>query len=207
MNIVIPLRKTYAQIHKRPLTNFEGIPIENVGEEFFPSKELANLLSSNRELLDIFSNGLFLKSSDVFNFLRNKKFINEDDVITIIEPSLRDVYWKNKFLLNMDDIELLETNIKQPLPLYKNILDYEYVSEYKPKYDIYHQYGDMTKFNVLHITVRDFIKSINDNRSLVFELKDIKITITLEYEPYDFYDYKSESVKQFIPLPDLLIPM
>lgn len=205
--ISFPLRITYAQIHPYPLTNLEGISFNNIGNEFYPNKALSTILddfaNGNKNHLSIFENNLFLKSTDIFGYLReNINSLTHNDIITIIHPSFRDIYWKNRELLSFSKLNALDLVITQPLPQFKNIFDYEYLSQYSDKINtgIYHLYGDINEFIVLHITTKDFIEAINNNEPLNIKLKDINVTIKLEYKPYDFYDYKTESVQQYIPL-------
>ena len=206
--ISLPLRLTYAQIHRYPLRNLEGISLNNTDTQFYPSKELSIILDNfvedtNVKRNIIFENKLFLASSDIFSYLR--KNVNSsmyNDIITIVHPSFRDIYWRNRELLDMEDLNLLDSIITRPLPQFKNVFDYEYLSEYSDKINmlIYHLYGDITPFIVLHIKVKDFIETINNNEELNIKLKDINVVINLEYKPYDFYDHKLESVQQYISL-------
>lgn len=181
-SIVLPLRHTYAQINQYELNKLTGIPIDEYND-------LSTTLDKNFNISDT---TFFLKGTEIPEYLNNNlDRYSENDIITIVDSNIMNLYWKYRELLSLTDLENLKISMDQPLPTFEN------VNEESPT-SIYYLNDNITQFNVLHITVKDFIKMINNNALLKIKLSKIDVMIILSYELYDFYNYATNTVEDYI---------
>ncbi len=183
-SIILPLRNTYAQINKYPINNLDEISIDNYYD-----------LQGN---INISGTTLFLRGSDVFYYLKkNIKTISDKDTISFINSNLLNIYWKNKKLLSFTDFNNLENAMKEPFSIFENILDSsENITQTITP--IYYLQNNINPYEVFHISVKDFINIINNKKPLIIKLPKINININLQYELYDFYDYETNTIEDYM---------
>jgi len=129
---------------------------------------------------------LFVKGNELPRFINeNDAKISDKDLISIYHPNINNIYWENRKMLSITDLEFLTDYMKQSAPDFINISEYEMQT--------YHLSNDVIGYNMLYITVKDFIKAI-DNKSMSIKLPDIDLKIELRYELYDFYNRDTQSL-------------
>jgi len=193
-NIIIPiwLRDTYARIENHKISDVDGYSSDNNSFErkAFDSMHKEFDLGNG----DIFkaNSKFYISGGDIYNYLYEKKQCN--NVITMVIIGLKDLYWNHRDQLDEHEISLLTYLMTKDLPSFKNIFDYRKVEKYNEKVDIpIHQlFGSITPYDVVHISVADFIEAINNNEPVRINLEGTNITIQLDYEPYDFYNFKEK---------------
>jgi len=73
---------------------------------------------------------LFICSNNLFTHINKNRHLY-NDVITIVLHGLRDLFWMNRHMLSTYERFLLEVMMSgTKLPTFKNILEYETISEY-----------------------------------------------------------------------------
>lgn len=161
-----PLRNTYASINK--------FKLELIGDD-----------------LDLYP---FIKGNDLPKFIKeNNSKILDSDIISIIDTNMNNIYWNNRELLSITDLEKLMDNMKYyPIEFVR--------SDYNPKnFQIFLlQRNIIIDYNVLYITVGDFIKYINNNKYIVTKLPKMNKNIEIQYELYDFYNESTNRIDNFI---------
>lgn len=193
----LPLHKTYALVSKQKLTQLDSDETDHL-------KLLATL--SDDHLDKIFDYNLFLNSTDILSVLRGKLVNYKNDYITIVSPDLFNIYLNNKNVLNNNDLLDVHKYMADDPPQFNNIVDYEQLIDYtgskeiesQLKTPIYQLIGEINPYNVLHISVPEFIRLIGNNKPIITNLRNTKLLVSLTYEAYDFYDLVEETVDQRI---------
>jgi hypothetical protein len=180
INILIYLRDTYGRIESDPIYDFNGYRRYEQGRE-------AAIRAVNDYKL---GSKHFLRTTNLYGYL--DRTINErcNDIITIVIPNLRNVYFNNRQRLSEEERRKLTVAVQEPLPKFKSIYDYPDLEilateAHVPEYQVY---GDITKYDVLHLPVRLFVEQINKREPLIFILKDVNVKISLSITPDDFWD-------------------
>lgn len=135
----------------------------------------------------------FLKGNDLPRYIKeNESKISDNDIISIIDTNVNNIYWDNRELLSITDLENLTDYMKQS-PTDFNILE-DNMSEIQ----LYYLTSNIIDYNILFITVKDFIKAINTNKYINIKLPNINVNIEFQYELYDFYNNSSNNIDNVI---------
>ncbi len=190
----IDLRDVYARIEPQPIVKFKGFETRNKITE-----------AQAREALKVslFESVHFITGNKVISFAyRNMKADNCQDIVTLVVPSLREIYWNNKNLVPGEKHIDINTVIKESFPEFYDIYSYPSVSENTTSDDMaeYQVFGKITPYDVLHISLIDFINTINNQQPITITIPDTAITIILRYEAFDFWDRETQSVINYIDL-------
>jgi hypothetical protein len=130
----------------------------------------------------------FLKGNDLPKYIKEKgPKISDNDIISIIDTNVNNIYWDNRELLSITDLENLTDYMKQ------SPTDFDILED-----DTYHLTNNIIDYNVLFITVKDFIKAINSNKSIIIKLPKMNINIQYQYELFDFYDKSTNNINNII---------
>jgi hypothetical protein len=211
--IPIWLRDTFGQVQQSPIYNLHGEYVESIDTEDVAKalliREISNrnVVQSDISSFDVYQGSdsrLFLAGSDIFGDLV-KNYANVSSctqTVNIIIHSLRDLYWNNRHMLPAEEVKILEILMKFPLPKFKNIFDYDSLKSFRDTIGtpMYQLFGDITPFSVISIPVRHFIESINNNIPIQVQLSGTNIVIQLDYQPYDFWDFDSQSLVNYIDI-------
>jgi hypothetical protein len=139
------------------------------------------------------SSYLFLKGNDIPKYINeNKSKILDNDIISIIDPNLNNIYWENRELLSITDLENLTDYMKQTQA------DFELSEDNVSNIELYNITSNIIDYNIVFITVKDFIKAINNNKSVIVKLPDVNINIEFQYELYDFYNKLTNNIENVI---------
>lgn len=174
------LHKTYATILSKKLNTLEG--------EIKDYRQLLATISDNN-LDKIFDNDLFLNTSDILSVVRNNPQRYSDNIITIVSTDLFNIYLNHTESLNNNELTDLRKNLTSEQPQFENI-----IKENQIKTPVYRLINSINSFNVLHITVPEFIGFLNNNTPVVIRIKNTKLFVSLSYEMYDFYNLGEEKI-------------
>lgn len=194
--LIIPiwLRDTYVRTQPDLLYELNGFNEENRDTEIAAIDSLSQGITKS---------DLFLSGGDVFIYL-NRNLDHEvcSQTINIIIRNLHDLYWTNRDTLSEIQIRQLEIALKQPLPTFKNIFEYKSLDQLRNTINMpmFQLFGTITPFNVIYVPVIDFIESINKNEPIRAILPGTDIIIELHYQPYDFWDFDTNSLINHIDI-------
>lgn len=165
-NVVIPLwlRDIYAIIQEVPLYSLQDN--ENVNERFIEGNNIINYIYNSGNNLP-------------------KNFGSY--TITFIISNLRNLYWNNKNSLREDDRDSLSSSLKYRLPKFEEDNIFDNIVTYKLN-------GTITPFNILTISVRDFVERINKKLPIDLLLDGTNVIISIRYEKYDFWNESTQSI-------------
>jgi len=136
---------------------------------------------------------LFLRGNDLPRYIKENNYkVSNNDIISIIDTNMNSIYWNNRELLSITDLENLTDYMKQP-PIEFNRLDIDLSN-----IQMYSVNNNIIDYNISYITVKDFIKDINSNNPVIIKLPKINITIEFQYELYDFYNNITHKIDNFI---------
>lgn len=232
-SVIIPiwLRDTYATILSTPLYAMAGYSeeynIPEVSDKIFrnyskttngnydnidDAKNIIFQLQNNKDVkTNLFisegkNTNFFISGGDVFGYL-NRHLDREicNYTVSIVIRGLRDLYWNNRLTLPRDEDVQLDNAMRQPLPSFKNIFDYDEINTIEGideliDIPVYQLFGTITPYSVIHIPVRHFIQSLNINAPIRVALADTNIIIQLDYQQFDFWDSKADSIIKYINL-------
>ena len=139
---------------------------------------------------------LFIRGNDLPLYIKENNYkILDNDIISIVDPNISNIYWDNRELLSITDLENLTDYMKQ------SPVEFDLSDDNIPNIQTYNLINniDIIDYNTIYITVRDFINFINSNKSIIIKLPKIDINIEIKYEPYDFYNYSTNKINSFIP--------
>lgn len=183
-NISLWLRDTYATINDEPLSDIFNDP-DTISPEII-------LQLYNKGLVNT---GLFMTGTDMYKFLKDNPGLSSM-TITIVIRRLRDLLWNNRNLLSLDELPYLQTAMKSSLPIFKNIFDYDLIQKKGKSSDIpiFYMTGELTIYNVIHISVSDYIQALNINVPISVEITGTPITLILTYTDDDFWDSSKQEL-------------
>jgi len=140
-------------------------------------------------------NYFFLRGNDLPTYIKENNYKTSDnDVISIIDTNISNVYWDNRELLSITDLENLTDYMKQsPVEFDKSDDNVSNISTYHLSNNI-----AIIDYDTVYITVKDFVNFINNDESIIIKLPKIDINIEIKYEPYDFYNYSTSNIDNFI---------
>ena len=189
--VVIPinLRDIYARVQADKIINWYGFKDEDY--DYF-EKTVRRNISTKIENSDYFVN-----AGNMFAYLwKHIDSINCGDIVNIVIPGLRNIYYNHRAFLSKDEKNLLETSMKQPLPQFLSI----YGDNKNPTMEEYQLFGDITAYDVIHIPVISFIKSINDKKPLSIQLYPLNVKIVLTHSQSDLWDIEYQQIINYIDI-------
>lgn len=172
-HISVYLRDTHATVQPHKITNWYGFDEKD--------KEILTSLSGATN---------FIKGHKIFSFLsKNFSPDNANDIVNIVIPGLRSKYYSNRKFLSEEEQKILELFSNRPVPKFIN------VSGEQTDFQLF---GSITQYDVLHIPVADFIRTLNNKEPLLIKLDALDIIIELSYSRSDFWDSKSQQLIEYI---------
>lgn len=125
-----------------------------------------------------------------------------NDLLTIVVPGLRYVYFNNLDLVSPDRHAQIPVLIRNPLPRFTSIFDIPDLAEapIRNAAEEYQLTGVMNELDVVHITVRDFVTAVNEKRPMRFVLPATDLTVELNYSTDDFWDEEQGTTISYIDL-------
>lgn len=180
------LNSTFAWIASEPITGFRGYKEINKESEASARRSV---------LLPIRDSGNFIAGNKVISYLYEDPS-QRNNIITLVVPGLRDMIWNNIRSVNQEQRPSLEASIDIPQFKFYDIYDYPTVSVNIRNDDLaqYQLIGKVTLFDVLHITVNDYIKYIKNNIPIGIAIPNSKLIVELYYDKYDFWDDKYQTI-------------
>ena len=149
--------------------------------------------SINKFKLDSNNSNLFFGGNDLPKYIKENNYkISDNDIISIVDPNINNIYWDNRELLSISDLENLIDYMKQPQ------IEFTKLNIDTSDIQVYSVNNDNIDYNILYITVSNFIKAINSNKPVIIKLSKVNINIELQYEPYDFYNNTTKKVDNYI---------
>lgn len=191
---VLPIRlqDVFARVQDSRIFNQQSYKYES--EE----SEAAAVKSVN---MDLGGSKLFLSGDKMFGYIwRNPNLKNQ--IINIVIPGLRNRYFQDKHLLSHEEQAILNTSMNQQLPVFYNIYDYSSLKGFSEKANVneYQLMGTITPYDVLHISVVNFVDLINRKQPLRFKLEPLPLIISIEYYDYNFWDNQYQKIINHIDL-------
>lgn len=138
---------------------------------------------------------LFVRGIDLPLYIKENNYkILDNDIISIIDTNISNVYWDNRELLSVSDLENLTDYMKQPP------LEFDKSDDNISGIQTYYIINDVNiiDYNTVYITVKDFVRFINNNEFIIIKLPKVDIDMEIQYEPYDFYNYSTNTIDNFI---------
>lgn len=136
---------------------------------------------------------VFFEGNNLPRYIKENNYkVSDDDIISIIDPNINSIYWDNRELLSITDLENLTDYMKQP-PIEFNRLETD-ISNIK----IYSVNNNNIEYNIFYIMVKDFIKGINNSKPIIIKLPKANINVELQYELYDFHNNTTHKIDNFI---------
>ena len=138
---------------------------------------------------------LFLRGIDLPLYIKENNYkILDNDIISIIDTNISNIYWDNRELLSVSDLENITDYMKQ------SPLEFDKSEDNISGIQTYHLVNDISiiDYNTVYITIKDFIKFVNSNKSIMTKLPKVNINIEFKYEAYDFYNYSTNTIDNFI---------
>lgn len=182
INIPINLGDVYARVQADKILNWYGF--DEISEE---SKDIAN--RGIRGEPGGSSN--FIQANKTFAYLwKNLNKSNCNDIVNIIIPGLRNIYYSHRGLLPSSERTLLESAMKRPLPQFENIGDYgKNVNMLE-----FQLFGSITPYDVLHIPVQHFIDAINKRNTISVQLYPLNVIVNMVYNEADLWDTQYQQI-------------
>lgn len=135
----------------------------------------------------------FIKGNDLPRYIKENNYkISDNDIISIIDTNINSIYWDNRELLSITDLENLTDYMKTP------IIEFSKLDTDPSNIQIYSIDNSNIDYNMLFIKVKDFVKYINNNTSVPIKFPKINMNIELQYELYDFYNNTTNKIENFI---------
>ena len=142
---------------------------------------------------DVKCSKLFCGASNLFNDYI-KGIYDGNEFITFIIPGLREIYSANQKLLPSSEITMFFESADKDVPKFKNISEYSSIKMDKNDISLYQLMGDITPYDVLHISFKDFLSVIDSSKMFKFQLNSIKYNINIYYDSSDMYDPETDSI-------------
>lgn len=127
--------------------------------------------------------GPFFIGNNTIKYLQKHPNILKGEIMTIVNTSIINIYWKYRELLSLKELENLSFFIKDSLPEFDE--DGNLITS-------------LNHYNFMKITVGDFIKFINKKIPIKISLMNLNVIINLTYEDYDFYNYDTNTIDNYI---------
>lgn len=199
--VIIPinLRDVYARVQKHIINNWHGFSnVSNFTQEA-AYNTVYNLPSGSKH---------FIQASDAYGYISKYHSYNCDQIVNIIIPNLRNIYYNNRKKLSESEQDLLEFSMKEDLPQFYNIYEYKLLSNLKYDQDLnirkeYQLFGTITPYDVINVPLVNFINFINNGTPIQVQLYPLNIIISLTYETYDFWDFTTQKLISPVILSDI----
>src|SRR5436189_2558200 len=147
-------------------------------------------VSINKDKLESSNLNLFINGNDLTRYINENNYkISDNDIISIVDTNLNNIYWDNRELLSITNLENLIDYMKQPQIEFNKLDTLD-----KSNIQMYSVNNDNIDYNVLYITVGNFIKAINNNNPIITKLPKANINIEFQYAPYDFYNHITQKI-------------
>jgi hypothetical protein len=140
------------------------------------------------------SDFLFIKGNDLPRYIKeNNDKISNDDIISILDLNINNIYWNNRELLTITDLENLTEYMKEQL------IELQSLDNDPSKVQTYSlNSSNNITYNVIYIRVKDFVNYLRDNKSVIVKFPKVEIYIEYQYEPYDFYNRVTNKIDNFV---------
>jgi len=146
------------------------------------------------DFIDDLKSQSFIRGNDLPLYIKHNNYkILDNDIISILDTNISNIYWDNRELLSITDLENLTDYMRHPS------LEFDKLEENFTNIETYNINKNNVEYNVLYITVSDFVRLINTNsKFIILKLPKMDINIEIQYEPYDFYNHSTNKVDNFI---------
>jgi hypothetical protein len=173
ITIYVPSLRLIYWRHRKLLSNDELVVLESIITDSIPRFIDLVLYGANNYELDYST-----MDEDITQNTPDGGLIPVE--ITPVERNLIEGYVRSARKLNQLDKEA------PPIP----------ADEYKSIYqlEIYNPHGFITPFDVVHISVKEFVNRLNSHQPLEFKLSSTNVYLVLAYRPYDFYDQETKQL-------------
>lgn len=131
-----------------------------------------------------------LPANRLFSFIRrNSSEISRDHIVTLVFGGLRDLYFERRDLLSPRE------RISLDVATHSRLVDitYDETSEEATA-------GNVTPFDVLRLTVGEFVDFLNSKESISLSIDSIGVEMIVEYKRYDFWDEDSNRLVETVDL-------
>lgn len=190
------LSDIWANIQPEPIYNLEGRKIEEWDTQNIDSQEDAVTFAKS----DGSSPSYFITGNKIVAYLARYK-VPCTNIITFVIPTLRNLYWDNRLAFPTNIISYMEPDIKEALPRFYDIFNYNKLKDAEPIDDItrYQLFGTISPYDVIHIPVSLFISAFNSRTPFDVRLGESNIIVRLTYEEYELWDESLQRIITFIP--------
>ena len=204
ITIPINLADVYARVQADRIFNWYG----------FQERSDASEDSANRAVrMESGGSSNFLRANNMFPYLwRNLRSSNCNDVVNIIIPGLRNIYYNHRGLLPRAEQPLLESVMERPLPQFESIWNYLSLQGYgrmakspcgsrsrsfssvQTNMSEYQLFGSITPYDIVHIPVRHFVDAINRKNPISVQLYPLNVIINIVYSESDLWDIEYQQI-------------
>jgi len=139
---------------------------------------------------------LFVRGIDLPRYIKenNHKMIS-NYVISIVDPNLNNIYWDNREQLSITDLDNLNDHMKEPIIEFNRVDDDDAMLQ---KIAYYQLNNNNIDYNVLYVSVKDFVEAINHNEPIKIKLSKIDMNVEYSYELYDLYNRSTQKIDNVI---------
>lgn len=134
---------------------------------------------------------LFIGASNIYVDAYRGQY-KGDEIVNLIIPGLKDLYKSYRKQLVNEEKLFLECINKQT-PTFKNITEYKSI-KYFNDITLYQFFGDITPYDVVHISLKEFINIINENKEFIIEFSPLNVRMKIFYDKSDFYYNKEDKI-------------
>lgn len=196
VNYEIPLRNTYARIQKTRI--FSMIRDQE------PNRD-TEAAAVNSLQMELFGSNLFLEGPKMMGYIsRNYSRYDCDTPISIIVPGLRNIYYEHIDYFPKEREKIL-SSILESEPYFYDVYDYPSLRGFRDIRNVseYQIFGTVTPYDMLHITMEQFVNSINRQQPLIFLLReDPDIFVSLTYTKDDLWDIEYQRSISYVNIPN-----
>jgi hypothetical protein len=182
----VRLNATFAWLAPEPVPRFSGYKAVNKESEASAQRSV---------LLSISESKNFIAGNKVISYLYQDPS-QRSNIITLVVPGLRGVIWDNRMSVVESERPAIEATLERPPFDFYDIYDYPPVSETARKDDLaqYQLIGKTTPYDVLYITVDDYIAYINNKQPITIAIPNSTLSMELTYEESDFWDQAYDAI-------------
>lgn len=196
-NIIITTIDTvYGTVSEKKLSSVDGLENESNLTEYMAYNSSDTPLGVSKH---------FLRCDDLVKYLAKVAKYNKfypTHYVNLILPDLKNTYIVNKKFLPDNLRKCVDLAMKLPSAQFKNLNSY---NSKKPVetfsgYDEYQLFGHASAFETINIPLKDFITMINDGLPIVYEMRDIHVSLKIEYNDSFFWDEETGKILNYISL-------
>lgn len=162
-NVDLYLRQTYARVHDEPIYD-----------------HTSPILVDEDDPDEVIDTTPYYTGTNLYR--ANIQSKSHDDIVTLVIPGLRNVYYQSKHLLDAEEQHPLSSSMSAESPTF------EYDTSSPPGLERFHLTGQVTPYDVVHIPVSKYLNLVNSRRTLNFDLVPTDITLRLTHTDADFWD-------------------